>query len=158
MTETTLGKSDAVWLARNFEELEQSLPEPGRTWRWSDTSLSHACLSQLQQRNLIVKLNGEWRTTRQLWEALEQYAGAETEELGETTGQETISHELPDNSPLKESRDERLRGTNQDATRQALLERFLDLSDSDQQGKPSGSNSQHHHLHSQRTGSDVDEQ
>lgn len=90
-SETTLDKASAIWLSRHRDELVAHLPAPGRTWRWGETELSHAYLSQLKDRELIIRVNDEWRTTRQLWEALIQSIDAERQEtVGVEIGQEQI--------------------------------------------------------------------
>lgn len=127
-SETTLDKASAIWLSRHRDELAAHLPAPGRTWRWGETELSHAYLSQLKDRELIVRVNDEWRTTRQLWEALIQSIDVESQEtVGVEIGQEPISDPGISNSSSEHSLSEQ---ASQATVQQTHLGQF-DVSASD---------------------------
>ncbi|QRV16305.1 hypothetical protein JMJ58_05280 [Haloterrigena salifodinae] len=92
---------NACWMRANHQMLDAHLPEPGATWRWSDTGLSRSILCDLRNRGLIEKCDGEWWTTRRCWRALERYGDADEDERGEIVGQQTLDayvEETPGNN------------------------------------------------------------
>ncbi len=85
-----LTQPNACWMRSHHQVLDAHLPEPGATWRWSDTGLSRSVLCDLRNRGLIAKSDGEWETTRRAWDALERYGGADEDERGEIVGQQAL--------------------------------------------------------------------
>lgn len=81
---------NACWMRSHHQVLDSHLPEPGATWRWSATGLSRSILSDLRNRGLIEKCDGEWVTKRRAWDALERYGTADAGERGEIVGQQAL--------------------------------------------------------------------
>lgn len=90
--EQKLKSANARWMRANRQTLDDSLPAPGRCWKWSDTTLSRSMLCHLRNRCLIKpcdELDG-WQTTKRCWQALRRYGNSDEDARGEIVGQETI--------------------------------------------------------------------
>lgn len=87
-----LSHANACWVSSHAAVLEEHLPAPGKTWKWSDTGLSRGILCDLRNRGLIEQHEDGWRTTRRAWRALERYGSDTSEDDGEKiVGQQDLN-------------------------------------------------------------------
>lgn len=78
-----LGIGNGRWMTANAHKLKDVIPLPDHTWSWSETELTRSQLSELRNRNLIVKEGEqEWRTTEKCIQAISDYGRVQRDEIG----------------------------------------------------------------------------
>lgn len=74
MSATLSNRSVARTLSCYWSDVVDTLPRPGRSWRWVDCDLPPKVQHRLKDANLIVRdeSGDRWQTTRRLWSYVEE--------------------------------------------------------------------------------------